>query len=161
MQLRATQLAGDAGVTFASAGTHGFDAHAMDDVMSQTLAPRETAGLADFRSRPLTRELLEEADVVLTAESTHRQFILDDHPGLFRKVFTLGQFAHAVEAAGDLTGHDLLAEVAQRRGSADASLDVSDPYRRGPEAAEAAATRIDDLLRVVVPALVGSRRIPA
>ena len=33
---------------------------------------------------------------MLTAESSHRSFILDDHPGDFRKVFTLGQFAEAV-----------------------------------------------------------------
>ena len=49
-----------------------------------------------FISRPLTRELVEEADLVLTAEAAHRAFILEDHPAAFRKVFTLGQFAESV-----------------------------------------------------------------
>ena len=54
---------------------------------------------AGFRSRPLTRQILEEADLVLTTEAAHRSFILDDHPQLFRKVYTLGQFAEAVAKA--------------------------------------------------------------
>ena len=62
-------------------------------------------------------ELLDEADLVLTMESAHRTFILDEHPSLFRKVFTLGQFAQAVERAPDgLDREALLAHVADPRG---------------------------------------------
>ncbi|NPC97286.1 adenylyl-sulfate kinase [Nocardioides sp. zg-DK7169] len=158
MERLARHLAGpDAAVTFASAGTHGFAAHAMDDVMATTLAPRGVEGHESFRSRPLTRELLDEADLVLTAEAAHRAFILDDHPGLFRKVFTLGQFDEAVRAAGsELTGRDLLAVVAERRGTASPDLDVADPYRRGPDAAETAAAAIEAHLRHILPALTGT-----
>ncbi|SDE19727.1 adenylyl-sulfate kinase [Nocardioides lianchengensis] len=159
MELLARHLAGpDANVVFSGAGTHGFQAHAMDDVMAATLAPRGVTDVASFASRPLDRDLLEQADVVLTAEAAHRTFILDDHPQLFRKVFTLGQFAETVQALDpDLSGRELVTEAARRRGAADAGLDVRDPYRQGAEAAETAAAGIERLLRVVVPALLGAR----
>ncbi|WP_241153751.1 adenylyl-sulfate kinase [Nocardioides pantholopis] len=158
MELMARRLAGpDANVTFASAGTHGFREHPMDEVMAGTLASRDVTD-PGFRSRPLTPRLLDEADLVLTAEAAHRTFILDDHPGAFRKVFTLGQFAHALEQVeGDLSGRELLAVLGERRGAADHALDVADPYRRGAEAAETAAVGIEGLLRTVVPALTGTR----
>ncbi|MFC6344531.1 adenylyl-sulfate kinase, partial [Nocardioides hankookensis] len=106
MELLARQIAGpDADIVFSSAGTHGFRDSAMDTEMAQLLDADDRDA---FRSRPLTAELLRDADLVLTAEHTHRQFILDDHPGAFRKVFTLGQFAEAARAS-DLGGLDLLA----------------------------------------------------
>jgi sulfate adenylyltransferase len=159
MERLARHLAGpDAPVVFASAGTHGFRAHAMDEVMAATMGSRGVADDDSFASRPLDRDILEAADVVLTAEAAHRTFILDEQPQLFRKVFTLGQFVEAVGALDPaLSGRDLVTEAARRRGAADAQLDVRDPYRLGPDAAEAAATGIETLLRVVVPALAGTR----
>ncbi|WP_372727416.1 adenylyl-sulfate kinase [Nocardioides sp.] len=161
MELVARRIAGpDAQLQFASAGTHGFRDHPMDDVMAGTLPEHGVDGPGSFTSRPLTSDLVREADLVLTAEAAHRSFILDDHPADFRKVFTLGQFADAVRGADPaLSGRDLLAAIGQRRGSADATLDVDDPYRQGPAAAQTAARHIEGLLRVVVDALTGSRKI--
>jgi sulfate adenylyltransferase len=148
-------------VTFASAGTHGFREHPMDAVMGASLASRGLSD-GDFVSRPLTPAMVEEADLVLTAEATHRTFILDDHPSSFRKVFTLGQFAEAVRVLSpELSGRQVLAAAGLRRGGAISRLDVRDPYGRGPEAADACAAQIDELLRVIVPALTGSRIITA
>jgi sulfate adenylyltransferase len=158
MELSARAASADQpGVVFRSAGTHGFRDHPLDAVMAQALGRRGLDG-ADFASRPLSASLIEQADLILTAETSHRSFILDDHPGYFRKVFTLGQFAEAV-ANFELAGHDLVSAIGDRRGTADVRFDVHDPYGRGPEAAEACATQIDGLLRVVVPALTGSDRI--
>ena len=163
MELLARRMADDIGhgarVTFASAGTHGFREHPMDAVMATTLIARGVEH-EQFRSQRLTSQLIADADLVLTAEGTHRQFILDDHPGDFRKVFTLGQFAESVRSLHtDLTGRQLLAAAGLKRGGASERLDVSDPYRRGPEAAAATAERVEEMLRVVVPALVGAERI--
>jgi len=158
MELFARQVAGpDSGITFSSAGTHGFRDSVMDTEMAQLL---DASDRDAFRSRPLTAELLRDADLVLTAEHTHRQFILDDHPADFRKVFTLGQFAEAARAS-DLRGRDLVTYAGEHRGSADPALDVADPYRRGPEAAQACSDQLQELLRVVVPALTEARRLPA
>ncbi|MFC6340530.1 hypothetical protein ACFP8W_00940, partial [Nocardioides hankookensis] len=58
-------------------------------------------------------------------------------------------------------GRDLLAHAGEHRGPADPALDVPDPYRRGPEAAQACANQLQELLRAVVPALADARRLPA
>jgi len=156
MELVSRHLVGELDdLQFSSAGTHGFRDSAMDPVMATTLAPLGVS--ADgFRSRPLTREMVEAADLVLTAETAHRAFILDEDPAAFRKVFTLGQFAEAVRSAPEgLTGRSLLASIGERRGTADRSLDIPDPYGRGPEAAEASARLLEDRLRAVLTALLG------
>ena len=161
MEVTARHLAGpDADVEFRSAGTHGWTDHPMNPDMVVTLGPRGISGHEDFRSRPLAKDELDWADVVLTAEADHRQFILDDHPALFRKVFTLGQFVeslHRLDESGDedLHGRDLLEAVGAQRGAASPDLDVADPYRRGPEASEAAAAHIEQLLRAALAALTG------
>ena len=154
MELTARHLAADdPTLEFASAGTHGFTDEPMNQPMVEVAQPG-TLGHDAFRSRPLTNAELDWADVVLTAEASHRQFVLDDNPALFRKVFSLGQF---VETVGDIGagvhGRDLLAAMQHRRGPASADLDVADPYRRGPEAARAAADHIDRLLAVAIRAL--------
>ena len=156
MQLVADRLAGGA-LEASSAGTHGYDDRGVDVEMRTLLTAREVS-TDDFRSRRLTTELVDEADLVLTAEVAHRRYILDEQPGAFRKVFTLGQFAEAVRNAHGLTGQELLAEIATRRPHADPSLDVADPYRQGPEAAARSAEQIEALLQVVVPALAGVGR---
>ncbi|HEY0949236.1 adenylyl-sulfate kinase [Nocardioides sp.] len=161
MELYSRHLAGPGThVTFSSAGTHGFVGREMDPTMAATLTARGVAGVGRFRSRPFSSDLMPHADLVLTAESVHRQFLLDDHPASFRTVLTLGQFAEAVRTSGDdLAGHDLLAAVAERRGQADPALDVADPYGQGPEVAAMCADALEELLRVVVPALTGTRKI--
>jgi sulfate adenylyltransferase len=139
-------------LVFSSAGTHGWTDQHVDDAIRAAL-PAEV-GTTDFRSRQLTKDLLDEADLVLTAETAHRSYILDDQPQLFRKVYTLGQFAEAVAKAPEgLTRDELLQHVAASRGPADPALDVPDPYRRGPEAASACVARLDELLHDVLPAL--------
>jgi sulfate adenylyltransferase len=160
MEITARHLAGtDAPVVFASAGTHGFREYPMDSVMAGTLTERGLT--ADtFLSRPLTGALIEDADLVITAEASHRKYILDDHAAAFRKVFTLGQVAEVVRNSRDgLAGRELIRALGERRGASDPRLDVRDPYGRGAKAAAAAAEQIYELLRVVVPALAGSARV--
>jgi len=153
MELTARSLVGTgAGLEFGSAGVHGWDASPMDADMVTVLG--EGVDASSFRSRALSRELLEEADLVLTAEAAHRSYILEDHPAMFRKVFTLGQAAEAIgRLEPGLSPHEVVGRLGAVRGSADPALDVPDPYRRGPEAAAAAGEHIARLLRVVLSAL--------
>ena len=90
LELTARDLAGEADVVFSSAGTHAHTGHRMNPEMAATLPHLDATG---FRSRRLTPAMLQDADLVLTAESIHRQHILDDFPQHHRKLFTLGQFA--------------------------------------------------------------------
>ena len=137
-------------VAVSSAGTHGFS----DRAMSEEMIGGYEAEVDDFRSRRVTAGLVADADLVLTAEAAHRTFLLDEHPEAFRKVFTLGQFAEAVKSSGGTArGRELIEVVGRRRPAADPRHDVDDPYRRGPEVAQAVAARIDELLAIVIPAL--------
>ena len=161
MQLIADHLAGGA-LEVSSAGTHGYDGHPMNTEMTGPLLARgvPAAGVESFASRPLTPDLVAEADLVLTAEEAHRRFVAEAQPGAARTVFTLGQFAAAVGDAGDATGVDLVRAIGSRT-HGDRSHDLADPYRRGPEAAERCAQQIEQMLRVVVPVLTRSGRISA
>jgi len=159
MEVAARALVTDGSVTFSSAGTHGFRDKPINPPMAAVL-DRLGLDASDFRSRPLTRQMVEEADLVLTAEATHRSFILDESPEAFRKVFTLGQCAEAITRHDEeLAPHDLLAALGERRGPADVALDVADPYGRGDVAAAEAGSKIDELLRVVVGSLTRTRSI--
>ena len=151
----AEALARDAGLpdlVLSSAGTHARDGEPINPDMVAVLPPE--LDTSEFRSRRLTSALLEDADLVVTMEAAHRTFVLDDHPGMFRKVFTLGQLAKALEQAPEGLDRDgLLARLGTTRRNADPALDVPDPYRRGAEAASGCVARLDELLRTVLPAL--------
>ena len=158
LELRARQLLGPgSGVEVSSAGTRGFDAEPVSDTMEAEFARFGTDTTA-FRSRLVTGDLIDQADVVLTAEAAHRTRLLEERPAAFRKVLTLGQFvASAREADPSLRGRELLAALASRRAPASLDQDIPDPYRRGREAAAAASATMEALLEVVVERL---REIP-
>jgi sulfate adenylyltransferase len=163
---RARADAAGADLVFTSAGTHGRVDHPMNPPMAAALARHTPASAADvaadvarFRSRLLTRAMVEEADLVVTAEASHRAFVLDEVPGAFRRTFTLGQLAEALKGLpDDLDRAALLAALGERRGTAATSLDVGDPYGRGDAAAETCAAHVDTLLDAVVARLAAARQ---
>ena len=143
----------DSDVLASSAGTYGLDSRPM---ASEMVVELEARGLSahGFRSRALSAELVEGSDLVITAERSHRQFVLDEHPAAFRKVLTLGQAVQAAETVpATLRGRAALAELARNRGVAEPAHDVADPYRRGAAAAAAAAAQITDMLDRFLPVL--------
>jgi sulfate adenylyltransferase len=154
LELRARQLLGpDSGVEVSSAGTHGFDGSPVSDTMAAEFALRGT-GVDGFRSRPATAEMVDAADLVLTAEAAHRTRLLEDRPAAFKKIFTLGQFVASAEAVDpSLHGRELLEVLRGRRVPPSPDHDIEDPYRRGPEAARRAAVTMEALLDVIVERL--------
>jgi sulfate adenylyltransferase len=158
LELRARQLLGDdSGVEVSSAGTQGFDGEPVSDTMDAEFA-RWGTDTSAFRSRPATGALVDEADLILTAEASHRTRLLEERPAAFRKIFTLGQFVASARAADpSLRGRELIAALANRRVPAAPEHDIEDPYRRGPEHAARAAATMEELLDVVVGRL---RRVP-
>jgi sulfate adenylyltransferase len=154
LELRTRQLLGpDSGVDVSSAGTSGFDAAPVSDTMEAEFARFGTETSA-FRSRPATGDLVDAADLVLTAEASHRARLLEDRPAAFRKIFTLGQFVASAQAVDpSLRGRALLTALENRRVPATPDHDIADPYRRGPEAARRAAVTMEALLEVLVARL--------
>lgn len=141
-----------AGVVVASAGTYGLPAQPINPDIAEFLP--EGADPDGFASRPLTDDMVTDADLILTMEAAHRRFVLDEFPASFRKVFTLGQFAEAVRGTPS-RGRALLAELAERRPPVRPGDGVADPYRRGRAANARAAEQITELLAVVLAALDG------
>ena len=152
LYVRARAGAG-APLVLASAGTHGYVDRPMHPPQAAELTRRGIDPSA-FRSRPLSAALLDEADLVLTAERSHRAFVLEEHPAVFRKTFTLGHFASL--AAGQEPGGDLFSRLAGRGGTASADHDVADPYARGAQAASVCADALVDLIDPLVPALAAA-----
>lgn len=151
---RASQLIpADSPLHVASAGTHGFNLHPLDADMGACLARH-----GDYKallSRKLTGEIVNESDLILTAESSHRTFILDEWPAVYRRVFTFSQFAESIaNLPPELTGIELVSEAYRRRRPVNNAGNIPDPYRRGPEASAATAEMIDRLLDRILPRLI-------
>jgi len=145
-EVRSRQLLGEGwGIEVSSAGTHGWVDHPMDAYMAAELRARG-ADPSGFRSRRLTAQIVKDADLILTMEVKHRDFILDEWPGAFKKTYTLHQFADIASAAPDLDMRRLIAEAPRLRKAPGASGDVPDPYGRGADAATACAMQLDALL---------------
>jgi sulfate adenylyltransferase len=141
-------------VDFASAGVYARDDTLIDPAMAVELTARGIAS-EDFRSRRLTGTMIGRADLVLTAEAAHRAVILDEHPVATRKVLTVSQADRALDRI-DLAvpAVDLPAALVAGRGGASADLDIVDPYRRGPDAARACASILDQLVERLLARLL-------
>lgn len=150
-ELMARHLQGpDSGVHVESAGTHGYANRPVDPPMAAQLTARGVEATA-FLSRRLTTPIIARADLVLTAEAAHRQRVLEDHPEVFRRVYTLGQLARTMDEIGlaSIDGNDIDSLAQLLAGAArppERSDDVHDPYRRGEDAAGRAAAHLDELL---------------
>lgn len=153
-----TAMFADAGLTgwkFSSLGTGALEGHPMDELMRERLEARGGSG-EGFAARQATAEGLREADLVITMQSGHHDWVLEEMPGLITRTFSLGQAVRfTVEDAGARRGGAYLDALHGHRSRARRRDDVQDPYRRGPEAADRAADEITKLLRVFLPRLVG------
>lgn len=118
------------------------------------------------RSRYLTEQIAASADLVLTAERSHRAAVVRLAPRTAKRAFTLKQFARVLNGleAGDLVGvstlEGLVERVARLRGivpsPADVACDdITDPYRRSDATQQRVADEIDEAVRVVANALRG------
>jgi protein-tyrosine phosphatase len=106
-----------------------------------------------FVSRQLTTAIVEESDLVLAATRDIRSRVLEEVPSAMRRTFTVREFAallDQVEPGADL--QDLVARAAAVRSSAVLDdYDITDPFRRGPEAnaraAELMGTAVDRIAK--------------
>ena len=149
-----------------SAGTIADDGAPMDGPAAAQSA-RLGGDPWTHRSRYLTEQIAASADLVLTAERSHRAAVVSLAPRTAKRAFTVKQFARVLESlepgdlAGATTGEQLVERVARLRGTVQppadpADDDVEDPYRRSERTHErvadelaAAVTIIADALRAV------------
>ncbi|WP_158437868.1 arsenate reductase/protein-tyrosine-phosphatase family protein [Naasia lichenicola] len=160
-QLLRDRLSGIAGVQVHSAGTIARPGVPMTDQAIE-LSQRYGGQPDGHMSRPLTAALIEGADLVLTAERSHRADVARLHPRASRFAFTLTQFARMIDsiepdALAKITSpQELVAAAAARRGYVQASSpeadDIADPYRRSQSVYDAAGASIDGAVTSIAAA---------
>lgn len=143
-----------------SAGVHGWNRAPVDSMVTLELA-RLGVRAAGFQSRALNDQLINEADLILAATRDHRAHILGRSPDALRKTFTLLEFAALMdeseaEPAVVASPATLVEESFKRRGQARKDLDLSDPYRQGPDVHRAVAEKVRDAVSTIARQLADS-----
>lgn len=150
MELRAAALT-DSELEVVSVGTEAQRGRQMDEEMAALLPEGADKG---FSSHFVTGSLVDAADLMLCAEQSHVDALLERYPHAFRKIFTLGQFAETVKDSS-LQGRALIAQAGLFRTPPKPEHNIEDPYKQGPEAAATAAQHIDTYLEQALPVLLG------
>lgn len=157
-ELRSRHLDWDVG----SAGHRAIPGDPMDPKAEAELHRRGIA-VGDWHARRLDAELLDAADLVLTAEAAHRDVVGALRPSALRRTFPLLQFAHYAadaEAVGiaspEAIGAELLDAVLRARTRtpplASDRIDLHDPIGRRAHAFRRCADTIDTALsRILRP----------
>ena len=78
-------------VEIESAGTLGFSGSPASPLTIQ-VAKEKGVDISGHRSQPLTRELVENTDLILVMANHHKEFIRNNFPDFIDKVFLLTEF---------------------------------------------------------------------
>jgi protein-tyrosine phosphatase len=105
-----------------------------------------------FAARQLTPELIDDADLILTATRELRSQVLSEQPSALRRTFTMLEFA-ALATMSDGTSAVEVVKWAGAHRSAAGSVDVPDPFRRGAEMHAAAAAAIHGAVEEIAKGL--------
>jgi len=154
---RARDLFATLPVEFASAGVPGLEGQPIDSAMGVELRARGIDA-SSHRSQKMSADLGRSFDLIVCSTARQRRLVIDEWPGLAARTLTFGQLREGLDRRlGDTSpSDDLLADLLRRPVRASARTDVADPHGLGPEAAARCAAEIDDHLRAIIPALVGS-----
>ena len=162
-RLLASRLNASAPIRVYSAGTHAVVGMGIDG--PSALALQELGiNAGGHVAQQLTAELVDGADLILTAESAHRSAIVQVHPLNFRNTFTMREFGRLGASLGPLDGpptverlRSRVAEVAGQRGLVEAPAagadEVGDPFGAALEVARQTATKISVAVDAIVSAL--------
>ena len=136
-----------------SAGVQGWNEAPVDSMV--VLELERLGGRADdFSSRALTAEMVEGADLILTATREHRSELLSRHPSALRRTFTLREFAELLENMVGMTSPaDLVAMAYRQRSEAGDDLDLPDPFRRPPDVHRQVADQVSQAVAIVAERL--------
>lgn len=140
-------------VTVGSAGVEAVVGQPISTTMVELLTA-VGASAEEFSARQLTRELVESADLLLTATRQHRQDVVQLAPGALRRTFTLRELARLGSllefgrAPAELSARLrwLVRNAPLMRGRVVTELDaddIPDPYGRDAAAYQLAYDQID------------------
>jgi protein-tyrosine phosphatase len=154
-----TACAAPGAVEVSSAGVGALVGQPIDTSSAVVLAD---VGLdpTRHRARQFTEQMALAADLVLTAERSHRDAVIAAAPTVHRRVFTMKEFARLLPHAGPGEPADVIRRAANLRGRFDTvpaeDDDVSDGYRRDVpfvrEIAREIARAVKEVADVLAPA---------
>lgn len=145
-----------ADVTVSSAGTHALVGHGIDRSSASALGQ---LGIdpTQHRGRQFEPWMAADADLILTAERTHRDTIITDVPSAYRRVFTMKEFHRLVHGTEPGEPVAVVATAAALRGQMGPvpleDDDVPDPYRGALQQAKTIAEEITEAVYATVYAL--------
>lgn len=139
------------GLRFSSAGTQALPGSPMDPFFLDVLANRGI-DCRGFGARRLTAPMVRDADLILTAERSHRGATVRLELSALRRTFTLRQAVRLLERHGSVSGsglRQLAEELASARGLTGTAIDdddIIDPHGRSRAVYRTALDRLDDSL---------------
>lgn len=144
-------------VAYESAGTRAKPGSSMDPIFERSLASRGVDA-SEFRSRRLDRAMVESADLILTAERSHREEVVRLQPLAHRRTFTIAQAARLLQSVDHpTTGVQGVVEAltfarghVPGQGPAD---DVADPYGGSVKMHQEVEAKMLSFLRILAEAL--------
>lgn len=141
------------GLEVASAGMHALVGEGIDPPSGAVLAERGIDASA-HRARQFEVPMAAHSDLVLTAECMHRDRILTEAPTLYRRVFTMKEYARLAVPIARATPAEVVAAAAARRGVVEAvaqsSDDIVDPFRGTVAQARAVAEQLRSVVEQVI-----------
>jgi protein-tyrosine phosphatase len=146
----------DADVIVSSAGTEALEGHGMDRSSASALGQLGIDPTA-HRGRQFEPWMATDADLILTASREHRDGIISALPTLYKRTFTMKEFARLVNGLGPGDPRSIVAAAAARRGQSIPEQpeddDVRDPYRGAINHAKTIAEEITETVYATVAAL--------
>ena len=141
-------------VEVSSAGIQGMVGSPMERNAAAQLS-RLGGSAEGFVARRITRDLIDDSDLILTATRGTRADVLELAPGAMNRTFTLRELASVLESSDELPAdpRDLVQWAAGHRSAAEGELDIVDPMGRSEEIHRQAADLIDIGVTAVVRAL--------
>lgn len=141
-----------------SAGTHGLDSHPIDP-SSEYLMNAVGIDTSDFRSRRLTRQMAESADLILCFEKQQRADIVTLAPNANRYTFLITDFANMCEYCAKnnlvegMTIQERLQSVIRAstliRPMLPTAQNIADPHRQSFDKFRLAAEQTNAALRTI------------
>jgi protein-tyrosine-phosphatase len=134
-------------IVIASAGSRGRDGREADPITA-TVAAEFGLDLSAHRSQPLTREVVQQADLIVCAEVEHLLAVIDKDASAFPKTFLLLELA---ERATPRRDNESLQQWVDRHHQgrspaallkSGAALGLPDPYKQGADKIRKAASQV-------------------
>lgn len=147
--LRARARAAGVPLEVASAGLYAEEGAPASAGAREALRRRQLEA-DDHRSRPLTAELLEEADLILTMTRQQKRQILSRWPLLAGKVHVLAEFAEPERWQALLRREEELRKELEEVQAQLAGMDVPDPFGGDDAEYERCAARLEELVEGVL-----------